>query len=403
MNHICHLCARPGVQPLIEFGDHPIAHHFLTDAAQAEYTHAVTLGYCDACGLTQLIDPIPPEKFYTDYHCLSSWKWNPHVPRLLQMIGQLPGLTKDAAVLEVGSNDGSFLAELAGHGFKKLLGLEPAQDAVTAAKQRGVETRRAYFTPKVARELTSSFGQCDLFISRQVLEHVTDLAEFAQAMHIMLRPGAHVLVEVPNFGFNQDAPDYSAIWEEHVNHFTLATLTRFLADTGVEVLHNETAVFSGDILIALGRYTGSKVNAAAPSAELRTKAFAYRDRWPGFGAAFHQYLAGERAAGQKIAVYGAGCRSCCLINYAGLRPHLAFAVDDQPEKLGRFMPGSRLPVRPSDALLQEGIGLCLLAVNAENEEKVISRHQEFVARGGRFVSMHPPSPRLPAFWKQFSQ
>ncbi len=58
---------------------------------------------------------------------------------------------------------------------------------------------------------------------------------------------------------------------------------------------------------------------------------------------------------------------------------------------------------PSDALVNEGIGLCLLGVNAENEEKVINRHQSFVARRGQFVSMHPPSPRLPAFWKQFRQ
>ncbi len=403
MNHICHLCDRSGVEPLIEFGDHPIAHHFLTDAAQAEYTHPVTLGFCDRCGLTQLIDPISPEKFYTDYHCLSSWKWNPHVPRLLQMIGQLSGLRKDLAVLEVGSNDGGFLSELVGQGFSRILGIEPAQDAVAAAKQRGVPTRNAYFTPKVAHEISSSFGQCDLFISRQVLEHVTNLSDFAEAMRVVLRPGAHVLVEVPNFGFNQEAPDYSAIWEEHVNHFTLATLTRFLADTGVEVLHNETAVFSGDILIVLGRYTGSRVNTPATPTEGRAKVFAYRDRWPGFRAAFHEYLAAERAAGRKIAVYGAGCRSCCLINYAGLRPHLAFALDDQPEKQGKFMPGSRLPVMPSDALVNEGIGLCLLAVNAENEEKVINRHPAFVARRGQFVSMHPPSPRLPAFWKQFRQ
>lgn len=397
----CDLCADARVTPLIEFGAHPIAHHFLTDPAQAEYTHPVTLGFCEACGLTQLMDPIPPEKFYTDYNWLSSWKWNPHVPRLVEAIEQMPGLTKASPVFEAGSNDGSFLAALRERGFTKLLGLEPAQDAVTAAQKLGVETVRAYFTPAVARELAASFGKCDLFITRQVLEHVTNLPEFAEAMRVMLRPGARVLAEVPDFGFNQTAPDYSAIWEEHVNHFTADTLTRFLNDVGVEVTHVETALFSGQILIAFGTYTGQRIAPkAAAVAESRAKAFAYRDRWPKFRAALHSYLDTEAKTGRKIALYGAGCRSSCLINYAGLSSHLAFAVDDQPEKQGKFMPGSRLAVRPSDALLQEDVGLCLLAVNAENEEKVIARHAEFVRRGGRFVSLHPPSPRLPAFWKQ---
>ncbi len=401
MSHRCDLCADTRVTPLIEFGAHPISHHFLKDAAQPEYTHPVTLGFCEMCGLTQLMDPIPPEKFYTDYNWLSSWKWNPHVPRLVEAIEAIPGLTKESPIFEAGSNDGSFLAALRERGFKKMLGLEPAQDAVTAAQKLGIETVRAYFTPTVARELAASFGQCDLFITRQVLEHVTNLPEFADAMRAMLRPGARVLAEVPDFGFNQTAPDYSAIWEEHVNHFTADTLTRFLNDVGVEVTGVETAIFSGQILIAFGRYTGQRI-APRPAAvaESREKALAYRDRWPKFRAALHTYLDAEAQGGRKIALYGAGCRSSCLINYTGTAGHFAFAVDDQPEKQGKFMPGSRLAVRPSDALLQDNVGLCLLAVNAENEEKVIARHAEFLRRGGRFASIHPPSPRLPAFWKQ---
>ena len=192
MKHSCDLCADPRVTPLIEFGAHPIAHHFLTDPAQAEYTHPVTLGFCESCGLTQLIDPAPPEKFYTDYNWLSSWKWNPHVPGLVAEIERLPGLTKASPIFEVGSNDGTFLAALRERGFTKQLGLEPALDAVTAARKRGVETVHAYFTPAEARKLAASFGQCDLFITRQVLEHVKNLREYAEAMRMMLRPGAHV-------------------------------------------------------------------------------------------------------------------------------------------------------------------------------------------------------------------
>ncbi len=117
MSHRCDLCADARVTPLIEFGAHPIAHHFLNDPAQAEYTHPVTLGFCEACGLT-----------------------------------------KGSPVFEAGSNDGTFLAALRERGFTKLLGLEPAQGAVTAARKLGVETVRAYFTPTVARELAASFG-----------------------------------------------------------------------------------------------------------------------------------------------------------------------------------------------------------------------------------------------------
>jgi SAM-dependent methyltransferase len=232
MNERCRLCGRPAVETLIEFGSHPIAHQFLETPDQEEYTHPVTLGFCGECGLTQLIDPIPPERLYTQYHWLSSWKWNPHVPRLLETIEHLPGISPDSPVLEVGSNDGTFLAELRDRGFSNLLGLEPARDAQAAATARGIETIAAYFTPEQAEEIAASFGRCDVFLARQVLEHIEDLRDFGDAMRRVLNPGAHVIVEVPDFGFNQEAPDYSAIWEEHVNHFTERTLARFLSEDG---------------------------------------------------------------------------------------------------------------------------------------------------------------------------
>src|SRR5205823_3573717 len=151
-----------------------------------------------------------------------------------------------------------------------------------------------------------------------------------------------------------------------------------------------------------GQYTGvvAPPQASAPGAELRSKALAYRDRWPNFRRNLVRFLEEQRKAGKRIAIYGAGCRACCLINYTGIASHLEFAMDDQPEKQGKYMPGSRSPVLSSDALLERSINLCLLAVNAENEEKVVGKHQAYLEKGGQFASVHPPSRRLPAFWTQ---
>ena len=114
----------------------------------------------------------------------------------------------------------------------------------------------------------------------------------------------------------------------------------------------------------------------------------------------HGYLGRQRDAGKRIGVYGAGCRAATLINICDLAPLVDVVADDQSEKQGKFMPGSRLAVMAGDELDASGVDLCLLAVNAENEEAVIGRHAAFVERGGEFVSVHPPSPRLPDFWQE---
>lgn len=391
----CNLCRAQPLEPLIEFGPHPIAHRFVSGPGEEEYTHPLTLGLCERCGLVQLIDPIPPQELYTNYHVLSSWKPTPHVPDLAAAIERLPGITTDSRVVEVGSNDGAFLAELRDRGFTNLIGLEPAADAVAAAEAIGVPTIRGYFTPEIAREL----GAADLFLTRHVLEHIGDLATFTESMRLVLAPGAHVLVEVPDFDFGLDSPDYSAVWEEHVNHFTRGTMAELLARAGVQVDRFESYPFSGQALVAWGRQSDAPAAAATDVAGLRDRALNYRDRWPAFATRLREYLSEQRAAGRRVGVYGAGCRAATLINIAGVAPLIDVVVDDQPEKQGKLMPGSHLPIVPGDTLEESGLDLCLLAVNAENEERVIERHSSFVERGGTFASLHPPSPRLPNFWQ----
>src|SRR5258708_17883021 len=158
--------------------------------------------------------------FYTNYNVLSSWKNQPHVPLLANLIDSLPGVHKGMRVLEVGSNDGIFLEELRRHGYQNLLGIEPAMDVQQAASNKGFETLGTYFNPTSAAKIADQRGMFDLFIARQVLEHISDLTAFRDAMALILAPNAYVVIEVPHFSHNLRCTDYN-IWEEHVNYFTL--------------------------------------------------------------------------------------------------------------------------------------------------------------------------------------
>lgn len=397
----CRLCENQQLLTLLDLGKHPIAHRFLDNQSQEEYVHPVTLCFCEKCGHVQLDNPVPPDLVYTNYVCLSSWKHQPHIPRLVQLIGELTGTKKTSNILEVGSNDGRFLKALREQGYQKLVGIEPAEDAQQAAQQKDVETIPSYFNQETAEEFVANYGKCDLFISRQMLEHINDLKAFRQAMHIVLSPGGFVIFELPNFACNLEIPDY-ALWEEHINYFTLETLNLFLSNAGIRIIHSETIVFSGDALIIVGQYLEEPLLSSSVEylKELRIKVINYRDRWPSFRNSFIQYLCEHKERGGKVAVYGAGARLCSLINFVGLGAYIEFIVDDQPEKQGKYMPGSKLPILPGKALEEHSIDLCLLAVNKECEDKVIAKHPEFLKKGGSFVSVLPPSDRLPPFWSK---
>jgi len=354
--------------------------------------------FCETCGLTQLADSCPPEILYDNYVTLSSWKFQPHVQLEIDLIKSLQGMGSEAKVIEIGSNDGMFLHQLSLNGYKNTLGVEPANDAYDLSVAQGVNTMQAFLSPELSRNITTQYGEFDLFVSRQNLEHISDLRGVAESIDILVKPKGYVLIELPNFACNLRCHDYS-LWEEHVNYFTVDTLRYFLSLSGVKLIHEEIILFSGEAILVIGQKVGKPVCSLDYVPNLRSQNVKYAEKWPAFSRSLGEQLSAQKKAGKKIAVYGAGSRVFCLLNFAGLISYIDVIVDDQPEKQKRFMPGGRLAIVSSDALYKNQIDICLLAVNTENEDKVIDKHKEWVREGGVFWSVLPPSGRLLPVWQ----
>jgi hypothetical protein len=65
------------------------------------------------------------------------------------------------------------------------------------------------------------------------------------------------------------------------------------------------------------------------------------------------FLIDARRRGLTVAGYGAPGKGNTLLNYAGVRPDLlAFTVDRNPYKHGRFLPGSHIPIHPPEAIAE---------------------------------------------------
>ena len=68
-------------------------------------------------------------------------------------------------------------------------------------------------------------------------------------------------------------------------------------------------------------------------------------------------------------------------------------IDDNPNKKDLYMPGSLIPIFPSDRLIEREIKLCMLSVSPLNEEKIFVNNPQYVEAGGNFVSVFPASSR----------
>jgi hypothetical protein len=101
------------------------------------------------------------------------------------------------------------------------------------------------------------------------------------------------------------------------------------------------------------------------------------------------YLTRAKAARRRVAAYGAAAKGNTLLNYCGIGPGLIdYVVDRNPAKQGRLLPGSRIPVRPVEALEADRPDEVLI-LPWNIREEIVSQLAGLRAKGVRFLVAIP--------------
>ena len=370
----CRLCKHDKLSLVIDLGKMPIAHRLLPQHGVKEDVFPYQLFHCEQCHLVQVVEPIDPDILYRSYNYnFSSWKFEPHIDEELAMVMALGPYTK---AFEIGCNDGRFLQELSDRGITQVTGTEPNPVACKVTAERGFSVYNDMINQDVVEKALATFGKFDLVISRQVIEHVPDLDNFFKCINQLLSDDGVLFLDFPDFDINLKATDCSIFWEEHVSYFTEGTMSALLEKHGLSIIEAQRYDFSGGVLAVAARCSAK----ATQPRKIDFDAALYRQQIGRFAESIGAYqeqlrslLVKARAQGAEIAIYGVGVRACSVVNGLQLGPQIDFALDDQAEKQGKFLPGSQLETRPRESL--QGLGqplVILLAVNNENETTVLN-------------------------------
>ena len=396
----CHSCEGNHLDQVIDLEEIPIAHKFHSSKPnlQSEFRHPMTVHICNECGLLQILRPIDPEILYKDFNfCFTSWKTQPQTVPEIEYILRVVG--EKELVVEVGSNDGSFLNEMKQAGLKSLVGVEPNSAACAIARRTEVPVLEGFFDSSKVHEILSSRGPAGLVVSRQVVEHIKDLKTLMDNVRSLLKPAGWVLFEVPDFEVPLQFGDVSSLWEEHISYFTEASLTYLLTKYGFRVAQVERFPTNAGALMILAQKTDLNSNSVVDSKALGVPkilelARDFALKADAFKRSLTQELENNHRLGIENILYGTGCRSNTLIHGFKLTGKFDRLVDDQPEKQGLYMPGTHHQISSIQSVDIKKSAL-FLSVNFENEDKVLSRLEGQKAQPKKVYSVNCPSSRFP--------
>jgi len=392
----CTACDYERVAEVADLGPQPISNRFLAAADAPEQTFPMLLGQCRACGLVQLIDPVPAVELMPPYDWITYNEPEAHLDALARVVRALPGIGKESVAAGVSFKDDLTLRRLVGLGFGRSWRIDPRLDFGVTHLGAGVEIIQEQLTPEAAGCIAEHYGAADVVVVRHILEHAHDVPRFLEAVGRLMKPEGCAVIEVHDCTRALETLDYCTLWEEHMAYFTSETLATSIecGGLGVERLERYPYPFE-DSLVAICRPRGRR--APSPAAEVlageEARLAAFVGALPARRDVVRCHLEAAIARGEKIAFFGAGHLTCTFLMLMGIADLVAFVVDDNPNKKGLFMPGSRLRIRPSEALSAERVRLCLMALSPASEEKVIVCNDAFIGKGGAFASVIPSSPR----------
>ena len=400
----CRFCGKPLTHEFLDLGCAPPSNAYLTadDLNRPEVCYPLRLKVCAHCWLVQTEDYAGAEEMFSaDYAYFSSTSssWLAHARNYCLLITQRLRLNSGSFVVEIASNDGYLLRNFVEVGIP-CLGIEPTTGTAEAAEKIGIPVLRRFFGEALARELSSEGKQADLIIGNNVYAHVPDINDFTRGMKTLLKPGGTITLEFPHLMGLIEQTQFDTVYHEHFSYLSLYTVYHIFKKAGLRVFNVEELPTHGGSLRVYGchREDGREDAGAVASLLREERDFglqnielyqSFQSRADRVKNNFLAFLLKQKAEGKTVAAYGAAAKGNTLLNYAGVKPDLLpYVVDRSPGKLGKFLPGSRIPIVSEERLQKERPNfIVILPWNIKEE---ITKQLAYVRDwGGRIVTAVP--------------
>ena len=400
----CRHCGHLLEHIFIDLGFAPPSNAYLTEADlhKPESHYPLELYVCDQCWLAQTKDYAKADElFHSDYAYFSSvsQNWQEHTSRYVEQMCSKFQLNGQSYVLEVGSNDGCLLKNFVSAGIP-CLGIEPTASTAEAAETFGVPVLREFFCDALALRLASENKKADLILGNNVYAHVPDINGFTAGLKNLLKPSGVITLEFPHLLKLIEENQFDTIYHEHFSYLSLQVVIRMFKQAGLRVWDVESLSTHGGSLRVYGCHANNprKTTTAVKEILMEEQSHGLQEiaTYRALQANADQikndllhYLIEQKRAGKTVAAYGAAAKGNTLLNYAGVKPDLIpYVCDVASSKLGKFMPGSHIPILSSEVLHERRPDIVLiLPWNIADE--VITQNAYVHDWGGIFVAAIP--------------
>lgn len=403
----CRMCQSKNLYKFLDLGFTPPADQFRRSdqLKEPEVYYPLDVYMCENCGLTQLGFVVSPEVLYRNdypYESSTTKTGREHWAAFAHRVVQRFNLNKKDLVVDIGSNVGVLLGAFKDQGIR-IQGVDPAANIVMIAQERGIDTTCDFFNREIVKKILSVKGHASVITATNVFAHVDDLYTFMENVLLLLNKDGVFIFEAPYFVNLIKKIEYDTIYHEHLSYLSVKPLINFFNKFDMEIFDIEQVdIHGGSFRVYVGKKLTRPVSNVIgqllkSEEEMNLYSHELLDKFSNEVKRNKQELVwllqSLKHEGKRIVGVSAPAKGMTLLNYCKIDKGLLDAVTEKSLlKIGRFTPGTHIPVVPDSYLIEERPDYALLlAWNFADE--IIRNLNDFRKRGGKFI-IPIPMPRI---------
>ncbi len=392
----CRVCGSTDLVKYLDLGMLPLANNLAPSAQEALEMERFPMQvlFCQECSLSQLSVVIDPDVLFSHYNYRSSINkgYVRHCREMARAVKEPLQIASGDLVVDIAGNDGALLAEFLDELGVRVVNVDPAGNISAIAEARGITTLNKFWSQGVAQEILDHHGRPKLITATNVFAHVDDIRGFLAASRHCLHDEGALMLEYP-YGMDIiEKREFDTIYFEHLSYVLIGPVTQLAAMEGMQVFDvQKQDIHGGTVRVFLGSEGAHEMKASVQDFLGKEVGGGYRDiaiyrQWSGEIDTLIDDLDRElkvlKNEGAKIAAFAASAKGNTLLNACRLDTDtIDYIVDDTPEKIGKYSPGTGIPIVDRSVLADDPPDyLLILAWNFARE--IIGNTSGF---GGKYI------------------
>ena len=396
----CPICSSDSWEIVLPLAPTPLGDRLseTRERACALPKYALDLALCKQCGHAFLPLVVSPEESYNDYFFETSDSpgLSDSMKRLAEQLWQEVTKSKPRYVLDIGSNDGTWLRHFKNFGAK-VLGIEPSPRHASVALESGIETINGYFTKSSSGKIAEKYGAPSLITANFVTANVPDLDDFFQAIADLSDNETTIAILT---GYHPDqfrVNMFDFIYHEHVSYFTCQDFINLGEKYGLVLIDAQRIGLKGGSLRAIFRKETAPGSINGDVGRLAQFENWLHVRSTNWFSDVHQQIKQaqqqthnllDQVGATRIVGYGVSHSVTTLIYQFGLDNRIEVLTDDNSRRQNKFAPGSGLSVISPQKIIDDSFDTVIIMA-WQHDALIINRLKEICFSG----SIIQPLPR----------